>query len=354
MLRIILSFIPFMVCLCWFVAFALQHRKNDSPKRILTWFLATCVVLYLCHALYLNGGLSDGMESLWALCSLSVYPLYYIYICELTAKPLAQKLIVLSLLPGALVALAKFLFPGDESDLARKILFAIQVVTVCCSGYKNLVAFDRKLADVYADMEGRETKDVKMLLLAFVVTSVLSSIANAIGKQYFTTSEWLVLALLPFAFMLYALSYIGFTRTFSVDEYINDTKDENEAVPVKETEDEKSELELKIAMLMNEECIYLRKNLKIGDMANEAGSCRTYVSNYINTKYGQTFLEYINRHRIEHAKRLLCMPEPEKMWIVAEKSGFSSEQSFYRNFRKFVGMNPAEWLLAEEKKAIES
>lgn len=80
MLRIFFSFIPFMVCLCWFVAFALQYRKNDSPKRMLTLFLAVCVVLYLCHALYLNGGLSDGMESLWALCSLSVYPLYYIYI----------------------------------------------------------------------------------------------------------------------------------------------------------------------------------------------------------------------------------------------------------------------------------
>lgn len=357
MLRIFFSFIPFMVCLCWFVAFALQYRKNDSPKRILTCFLATCVVLYLCHALYLNGGLSDGMESLWALCSLSVYPLYYFYIRELTAMPLARKRIVLCLLPGALVALAKFLFPGEESDLARKILFAFQVVTVCYLGYRHLVAFDRKLADVYADMEGKETKGVKMLLVAFVVTSILSTIANAIGKQYFTTSEWLVLALLPFAIMLYALSYIGFTRTFSVDEFINDTKDEfindtkdgNEAVPVKETTEEKSELEMKIEHLMNEERIYLRKNLKIGDMANEAGSCRTYVSNYINTKYGQTFLEYVNRHRIEYAKTLMTMPEPEKMWIVAEKSGFSSEQSFYRNFRKFVGMNPAEWL-AEEKK----
>lgn len=350
MLRIFFSFIPFMVCLCWFMAFALQYRKNDSPKRTLTWFLATCVILYLCHALYLNGGLSDGMESLWALCSLSVYPLYFIYIRELTAMPLGRKRIVLCLLPGALVALAKFLFPGEVSDLARKILFAFQVVTVCCIGYRDLEAFDRKLADVYTDMEGRDTKDVKMLLVAFVITSVLSAIANAIGKQNFTTSEWLVLALLPFAFMLYALSYIGFTRTFSVNEYINDMRDE--AVPVMEMTEEKSELELKIEKLMNEERIYLRKNLKVGDMANEAGSCRTYVSNYINTKYGQTFLEYINRHRIEYAKKLMTMPEPEKMWIVAEKSGFSSEQSFYRNFRKFVGMNPAEWL-AEEKKTIE-
>lgn len=120
-------------------------------------------------------------------------------------------------------------------------------------------------------------------------------------------------------------------------------------LPEMETAEEKDELEQKIEMLMTEKRVYLMKNLKIGDMANEVGSCRTYVSNYINNKYGYTFLEYINRHRIEYAKELMRLPDPEKMWIVAEKAGFSSEQSFYRNFRKFVGMNPAEWL-AEEKK----
>lgn len=350
MLRMFLSSIPFMVCLCWFVAFALQYRKNDSPKRIFTWFLAACVTLYLCHAMYLNGGLSVGMESLWGLCSLSVYPLYYIYIRELTARPMSGKMIVLCLLPGALVALAKLLFPGHESDLARKILFAVQVVAVCYLGYRNLVAFDKKLADVYADTEGRDTKDVKMLLVTFVITSALSAVANVIGKQFFITSEWLVLALLPFAVMLYALSYIGFTRTFSVNQFLDDAKDDAKMTDVAETAAETDELARKIEMLMTEKRIYLRKNLKIGDMANEAGSCRTYVSNLINSKYGCTFLEYINRHRIDYAKELMRMPEPEKIWIVADKSGFSSEQSFFRNFRKFVGKNPAEWLAEEKKK----
>ena len=26
------GFIPFMVCTCWFVTFALHYRKSDTPK----------------------------------------------------------------------------------------------------------------------------------------------------------------------------------------------------------------------------------------------------------------------------------------------------------------------------------
>ncbi len=352
MLRLFLSIIPFVVCLFWFIAFAVQYRKNDSPKRVLTWFLATCTVLYLCHAMYLNGGLSVGAESLWALCSLSVYPLYYIYIRELTARPLGWKMIVLCLLPGVVVALANYLFPGAETDFARKILNALQICLVCYLGFKNLKTFDRELANVYADIEGRDTRDVKMLLVAFVITSILSTIANAIGKHFFTTNEWLVLALLPFAIMLYALSYIGFVRTFSVNQFYDDSIDEVESLPLIEAVEKKDELELRIEKLMTEQRIYLRKNLKISEMAYEVGACRTYVSNFINSKYGCTFLEYINRHRIEYAKELMLKPEPMKMWIVADMAGFSSEQSFYRNFRKFVGKNPAEWLAEEQKKRM--
>lgn len=345
--RIFFSCIPFLVCLFWFFAFALQYRKNEKPKRMLTWFLATCTILYLCHALYLNGGLSIGMESLWTLCSLSVYPLYYIYIRELTANPPSEKQMALWLLPGAIVALAKYTMPGEGPEMIRKILFTSQVVMVCGTGYGALTAFDKKLADIYADMEGKETKDVKILLMAFVGTSVLSAIANSIGKQYFTTNDWLVLALFPFAIMLFALSHIGFTRNFSMEQYQNDAKEDAGNTPTKETAEEKNELEQKIEMLMTEKHIYLMKNLKIGDMAKEAGSCRTYVSNYINNKYGYTFLEYINRHRIEYAKDLIRMGGQEKMWMVADKAGFSSEQSFYRNFQKFVGMSPTEWLEKE-------
>ena len=130
MLRTLFSFIPFYMCLFWFITFITHYRKSDTAKRFLTWFLGTCVVLYFCHALFFSVGLSHPMECLWTLCSLSVYPLYYAYICNLVSRPNAPLKLFLILLPGIIVAVAKYFFPGDTVDNAGKLLFAIQVFVV--------------------------------------------------------------------------------------------------------------------------------------------------------------------------------------------------------------------------------
>ncbi|MDO5447094.1 MAG: hypothetical protein Q4F34_04870 [Prevotellaceae bacterium] len=39
-----------------------------------------------------------------------------------------------------------------------------------------------------------------------------------------------------------------------------------------------------------------------------------------------------------------------KILPIADKSGFSSEQSFYRNFKKYTGMNPAHWMTKNRPK----
>ena len=114
---------------------------------------------------------------------------------------------------------------GGVFDNARKLLFAVQVFIVIYFGYRKLRAFDREIANVYADTEGRDTTAVKHLLIAFVITSLCSAVANALDRQYFAQSDWILLAVItPFSVMLFALSYIGFTRDFSFEQFVEDSK----------------------------------------------------------------------------------------------------------------------------------
>lgn len=346
MLRSLFCFIPFFVCLFWFITFITHYRKCDAAKKVLTWFLCICVVLYFCHALFFTVGLSHPMECLWTLCSLSVYPLYYAYICNLVSRPNTPHKLFLILLPGIIVAVAKYFYPGDTVDNARKILFAIQVFIVIYFGYRKLHTFDRDIANVYADTEGRDTTAVKHLLIAFVITSLCSAIANALGRQYFAQSDWMVFAVLtPFSVMLFALSYIGFIRDFSFEQFAEDSKEYTEQPTGNTTAIEESKVGNSIEKFFIAKQLYLTPNLKIGDVAKSTGICRTYISNYINQTKGMSFSDYINSLRVEHAKNLLSSNvENTKIATIATRSGFSSEQSFYRNFHKFTGMKPLEWV----------
>ena len=346
MLRTLFSFIPFYVCLFWFITFLIHYRNSDTAKKILTWFLCTCVVLYFCHALYFTIGLPHPIECLWTLCSLSVYPLYYAYICCLVSRPNAPFKLFLILLPGIIVAAAKYFLPFDAVDDARQMLCAIQVFTVVYFGYRKLRTFDREIANVYADTEGRDTTAVKHLLVAFVITSLCTTIANVLGRHYFAQNDWMILAVLtPFSVMLFVLSYIGFTRDFSFEQFVEDSQEyigqPTEGTPATE----ESKVGKTIDQLLVAQQLYLTPNRKIGDVAKATGVCRTDISNYVNQTNGMSFSDFINSLRVEHAKTLLSQnTENAKIVIIATQSGFSSEQSFYRNFNKFTGMKPLEWV----------
>ena len=346
MIRTVFCFTPFAVCLWWFVTFALNYRKADSAKKTLTWYAFACTLLYFCHAIFFAGEMPLALECLWTLCSLSVYPIYYLYICRLTSDTIPRWM-YLFLLPALLVAMLKLVMPGEISDSIRQVVFAPQVLLVCLFGYKRLHVFDRKLASVYADVEGRSTSAVKALLIAIFVISCLSMLANVLGRKCFGHSNWVLVPIaVAFSVLQYTLCYIGYTRSFTIEQFATDAgidvpDDDGQAVET--TTEELEEIGKKIKLLMEEQKLYLQPNLKLADVVKKCGSCRTYVSNYINHT-GNNFSEYINKLRVEHAKTLLANTDSVKMVVVAEDSGFTSEASFYRNFRKFTGMTPQEWL----------
>lgn len=343
LLRVFICFLPFFTSLFWLIIFAVQYRKSDAAKRLLTVYIGTCAVLYFCHALFFTVGLPHEMECVWTLCSLSVYPLFYGYLCCLTSSSYSFRQLLPWLCPGAAVALAKYLFPDTGIDAVRTLLFATQIVCVCYFGIRMLKAFNQRLQSVYADLEGRDTTAVYHLLIAIICVSILSGIANLLGRKFFGDSLLLLGPVsLAFSVVLFTLDYICFNRNFTIEEL--------EKESIAETGDDTASAEdteligKKIEALMKDQKLYLTKNLNINDVVRKIGSNRTYVSNYINSTYHCSFSDYINQLRIEYAKELLLSSDADtKMSTIADASGYSSESSFYRNFQKIAGMTPSEF-----------
>lgn len=109
-----------------------------------------------------------------------------------------------------------------------------------------------------------------------------------------------------------------------------------------------SELGKRITALFIIEKIYLDPNLKLSDIAKAAGTNRTYVSAFFNRESDSTFYDYVNSLRIEHACRLL-LGTGANLKLIAEQSGFNSQQSFIRVFNKIKGISPSEFRASKIK-----
>jgi len=105
--------------------------------------------------------------------------------------------------------------------------------------------------------------------------------------------------------------------------------------------------ELKISVLhqFDEKKIFLKKDLNIWDVCVETHSNRTYISHLINTEFGLNFNCFVNKYRIEEAKKILRKREYSHLSLfkIAKKAGFNSLSSFNRSFLKFEEKSPGKY-----------
>ena len=111
-----------------------------------------------------------------------------------------------------------------------------------------------------------------------------------------------------------------------------------------DTPSEKSDLFRRLEKLMREKAVYTNPNLTRRMLADALQTNENYL--YLAIKEacdGETVTDYINDHRLEHAKRLLCETTDAKIESIAIDSGFRLRQTFYRLFKKHFGMTPVEY-----------
>lgn len=93
--------------------------------------------------------------------------------------------------------------------------------------------------------------------------------------------------------------------------------------------------------VMRGQQLYLNPNLNLALLAKKVGNLQTTVSQVINDNLGKSFNHYINEFRIQHAKDLLTRESHLNMELVAERSGFNSNSTFFAAFKKITGQTPA-------------
>jgi AraC-like DNA-binding protein/DNA-binding XRE family transcriptional regulator len=88
--------------------------------------------------------------------------------------------------------------------------------------------------------------------------------------------------------------------------------------------------------------VYTEIGLTIKKLAEMCQTNRTYISQIINEKYGMNFNTFINKFRIDEAKRILSeAPNDFQLKNLYCELGFNSYSTFNEAFRKQVGVSPS-------------
>ena len=107
---------------------------------------------------------------------------------------------------------------------------------------------------------------------------------------------------------------------------------------------DESKVEL-VEQVINAQKIYLENNINLDRFAEAAGLKPRVLSSILHSHYKLNFFDFINGLRVEEAKRLLTDPAMEDVSIldIIYKSGFNSQSSFQRIFKRATGCTPSEY-----------
>lgn len=97
------------------------------------------------------------------------------------------------------------------------------------------------------------------------------------------------------------------------------------------------------------EQLFLHQELSLEALAQELDTNRSYLSAAINGHSESNFNQWINDYRIEYI--LERIGTTSDLTQLVDEAGFSSVNSFYRNFKRCTGMTPNEYL--KERKATQ-
>ncbi|MGM0625755.1 MAG: helix-turn-helix domain-containing protein [Bacteroidota bacterium] len=290
---------------------------------------------------------------------LCINPLYYLYVCSLTVEGyrFGWKQ-ALHFLPGAV-----FLLLNIISGVVDNGLFTIQNVRFISTALYNLqviiyvilMLILLKKHSVNLKYYFSFTEDINLnWLKVFVAMYILISsldllvfyVGNTGGMQIFY-----------YALMVFFFNFLGYfglrqkdiydekhAKTVISQDVVNEVAHEEvKAVPAGLSEKKKEMLMDSILKLMEKEKPYLDPKLSIFEFSKALKINKTYISRVINDKMNENFSNFINRYRVEEAKKYLKAAEYENYTIegIAHTVGFNSKASFNNAFKKYTGMTPS-------------
>jgi YesN/AraC family two-component response regulator len=94
---------------------------------------------------------------------------------------------------------------------------------------------------------------------------------------------------------------------------------------------------------MDKEEIFVDENISLPRLALQLEISPHQLSQFLNEEKKESFTSFINKYRINKAKKMLLENPNEKILAIAFDTGFKSKSTFNAAFAKFANTSPSEF-----------
>lgn len=351
-------------CCVLAVLLNLLPAKQVQPRRILSGFFVLIALVLTTTLIVWNGDLkatpindSPFIITILSACLLLQGPVLYFYMRSLSEQvALLRWRNGVHLLPTLIAAILLVVFDIDSlewqpaTELAgaenAAVAFVWALVKLSPLGYIiACVIAEYKLRDnlkhLYSDISMSELKLADVVLAGFCLHWLWSLLAYllegwvsaSVSDKLGIIDNYLTVILVN---GLFVFGLINTRQLLSVHAVPT-------AKPVQPTKmDHKVEI---IEKAIHQDKLFLESNINLERFAEQIGLKPRDISAILKMHYQSNFFEFINRYRVEEAKRLLVLPELKEETIleIIYKSGFNSPSAFHRFFKRMVGLTPTEY-----------
>jgi AraC-like DNA-binding protein len=281
-----------------------------------------------------------------------------------------------------LIALLTIIIPADitsallvEGDdkvltsspiLLRYLIYGMLITTlililgwVLQSGFyfykiiQRLNSYRQHLKDLFASTESKEIKWLSWLLFAVGTVWLASAVYIVLDNLFYSIQIDPVWGNTVILVMLWSVAIWGLRQKPGFEELYESKDDIREVLEHEDNlqrkyrrsaldEQQSSLIAAKIEKAMGEGELYLDASLSMQKLAKHIFTSPNYISQTLNETLGMNFFDYVNKYRVEAAKRMLEQSN-NTVLDIAMSVGFNAKSSFYTVFKKETEQTPSQY-----------